>query len=313
MKKTDVSGDQAQVREYIVPTDEPDVLESGFENHRSSQVVRLNQINVAKMEKEVRVSQTIATCLGIIAGVLIFSANLVIFVAAQIATENNQNMAVVTAIANGTIPLGLLGSYLIYKEKLTNWQVIGSLACLAGILILSLSVLGKSEEQTTISAGQIVEVDIQSGDKAMRTMVTDAFLSMLMLGIRINMAKYCARILSPLTFLKLNLISDFACAVFVIVMSAIGAIGVPLYLYQETETLRTGLPAGVAFVLAELFVVLALNEGPTGPVSAVISFNAVLVSVLIWAITGIALSFMQIVGILVALSGIITVTMSKQE
>jgi hypothetical protein len=45
-------------------------------------VVRLNKLNVAKMEKEVRVSETIATCLGLIAGVLIFSANLLIFVAA---------------------------------------------------------------------------------------------------------------------------------------------------------------------------------------------------------------------------------------
>lgn len=71
------------------------------------------------MQREVRVGQTIATFLGLIAGVLVFCANLLIFVAAQIATENNQNMAVVSAIANGTIPLGLAGSYFIYKEKLT--------------------------------------------------------------------------------------------------------------------------------------------------------------------------------------------------
>lgn len=45
--------------------------------------------NVANMKKEVRVGETIATCLGLIAGVLIFCANLLIFVAAQIATENN--------------------------------------------------------------------------------------------------------------------------------------------------------------------------------------------------------------------------------
>jgi hypothetical protein len=101
-------------------------------------------------------------------------------------------MAVVSAIANGTIPLGLLGSYFIYKEKLTIWQVVGSLACLTGILTLSLSVLGKESEQPEIS----LEIS-DSKSNAMRLMVIDAVISMLMLGTRINMAKYCSRILSP--------------------------------------------------------------------------------------------------------------------
>ena len=130
-------------------------------------------------------------------------------------------MAVVTAIANGTIPLGLLGSYCIYKEKLTVWQVAGSLACLAGILILSLSVLGQEEEQPVISIAEVQST-------AMRSMVIDATVSMVMLGTRINMAKYCTRILSPLTFLKLNLVTDFACAALIIVLSALGFIRIPL-------------------------------------------------------------------------------------
>ena len=59
-------------------------------------------------------------------------------------------MAVVTAIANGTIPLGLAGSYFIYKERLTCLQVLGSLACLAGILTLSLSVLAEPKDTTPL-------------------------------------------------------------------------------------------------------------------------------------------------------------------
>lgn len=85
----------------------------------TTSVVRLDSLNVLNMEREVHVSQTLATILGLVCGVFLFSANLIVFVAAQIATENDQNMAVVTAIANGTIPLGLLASYFIYKEKLT--------------------------------------------------------------------------------------------------------------------------------------------------------------------------------------------------
>lgn len=121
-------------------------------------------------------------------------------------------------------------------------------------------------------------------------MIIDAFISMALLGVRINMGKYCTNILSSLSYLKVQLIADFACAAFVMLLSALDIIRVPLSAYSDGVTLATGLPSGAFFVLAEIFVCKALNEGPTGPVSAIISFNAVLVSVLIWAITGIALS-----------------------
>ena len=84
--------------------------------------------------------------------------------------------------------------------------------------------------------------------------------------------------------------TDFGCAAFVILLSALGMIAVPMSGYTDRVTLATGLPAGAFFFLAEVFVCKALNEGPTGPVTAIVSFSAVLVSVLIWVVTGIALS-----------------------
>lgn len=170
------------------------------------------------MQREVKHSETLAISLSIIAGILIFNANLLIYVAAQVATENDQNMAVVTAIANGTIPLGLLGSKFIYKEKLTILQIVGSMGCMAGILILSLSVL-RDQDAGVISF--IPGLNQDGNSKAMRIMIIDAFVSMVFLGARINMAKYCTRIVSSLTYLKLQLCADFCCAMFILMLSAI--------------------------------------------------------------------------------------------
>ena len=103
------------------------------------------------MQKEVKASQAIAISLALLCGVLIFNANLLVLIAGQIATANNQNMAIVTALTNGTIPLCLFGSYFIYKEKLTAAQFWGSLICLAGIIILALSVKGGEAELNTLS------------------------------------------------------------------------------------------------------------------------------------------------------------------
>ena len=262
------------------------------------------------MEREVKVGETKARMISLTCGVLLFCANLIIFVAAQIATENHQNMAVVTAIANGTIPLGLLGSYFIYKERLALWQILGSLCCLTGILILSLSVLGKKE--THVGAVLIAADVAEKEHTALRNMVIDAFIAMFMLGTKINCAKYCTKIISSLSFFKYNMVMDFLCGVFIIIMSAVSIIEIPLSLYVEAETLRSGFLIGTSCALAEIFVTLALNEGPTGPVTAVISFNAPIVSVLIWVIQGIALTTLQIVGILLAFIGIIVVSLSNQ-
>jgi len=68
---------------------------------------------------------------------------------------------------------------------------------------------------------------------------------------------------------------------------------------------------GIFSVGAEMMVTIALNEGLTGPISAVISFNGAIVAILIWVIQGIALSFLQIIGIFVALAGVLTVSLSK--
>ena len=144
-------------------------------------------------------------------------------------------------------------------------------------------------------------------------MISDSFISMIMLGTRVCMAKYCSRIISAWSFVRLNFYVDFGCAVFIIVLSAVGLIDIPVSDYVDVETLKTGLPAGAFFTCAEIFIVMALNEGPTGPVTAVTSMNALIVSVLTWAVKGIALNWMQIVGILVAFSGIIIVASSKND
>lgn len=68
---------------------------------------------------------------------------------------------------------------------------------------------------------------------------------------------------------------------------------------------------GAFFLGAEFSVFFALNEGPTGPVSAVISMNVVIVSILTWVITGISLTILQIGGICVAIFGVIIVALSK--
>ena len=60
-------------------------------------------------------------------------------------------MAIVTALANATIPLCLLGSYVIYKEELTCPQVSGSLICMAGITVLALSVHPVTDETAAVS------------------------------------------------------------------------------------------------------------------------------------------------------------------
>ena len=223
-------------------------------------------------------------------------------------------MAVVSAICNGTIPIGLAVSFLFYKEKLTSLQVIGSLACLAGILTLSLSVLGE-KEGASLTANPVQADTVEHGDaqKGMQMMIIDSFASMFMVSARISLAKYCSRILSTLTYLKLYLLMDSLCAFFITFLSAIGVINLPLEYFFDADTIRICFTAGCFSAFAELFLARALRDGPTGPISAVISINSVLVSAAAWLIDGTPLTPIQIVGMIVALSGVFIVSRSKPQ
>ena len=93
-------------------------------------IVRLN---------EQQAGNTVATLMAFAAGIFLFCANLLIQVSDRIASDNNQDLSVVTTMSNWTVPMCLLGGFHIYKEKLTKFQVAGSLICFAGILTMSLS------------------------------------------------------------------------------------------------------------------------------------------------------------------------------
>ena len=144
-------------------------------------------------------------------------------------------------------------------------------------------------------------------------MLINSILSMILLATKMLMSKYCSQIVSRFTFIKLYFIGEFICAAIIILLSLSTLIQVPIETYIDKVTIKTSIPACVCYMGAEIFTLLALSEGPAGPVSAIISFNAVLVSILVWIITGIALSLYQIIGIVVAFAGIIIVAASKQN
>jgi len=64
-------------------------------------------------------------------------------------------------------------------------------------------------------------------------------------------------------------------------------------------------------VLAELFLITAIETGLTGPSVAIVSFNGVCVSILTWLINGISLAPVQIVGIMTSLIGVMAISLSK--
>ena len=86
-----------------------------------------------------------AIALSYLCGVINFVSNMFVFLAAQTATANNQNTGIVAALSNGGILFGLFGSYFVYKENITRLQIMGSIACLIGLAMLSLSMQSKED------------------------------------------------------------------------------------------------------------------------------------------------------------------------
>lgn len=143
-------------------------------------------------------------------------------------------------------------------------------------------------------------------------MIIEAFISMIFLGIRIVFAKYCARIISALTFNKFNFFAEIFCFLTVVLLSCIKLINFDLNLLIRPNVVLTNIPAGICMVFAEILAAQALSRGITGPAVALISFNGIIVSVLTWAINGLALRMLQIVGIGVAFLGVLIVSFKSE-
>ena len=90
-----------------------------------------------------------AIALSYLCGVINFVSNMFVFLAAQTATANNQNTGIVAALSNGGILFGLFGSFFVYKENITRLQIMGTIGCLVGLLMLSLSMKGNEHSQTS--------------------------------------------------------------------------------------------------------------------------------------------------------------------
>jgi len=125
----------------------------------------------------------------------------------------------VTAISNGAVLFGLVGSAFIYKEQITKTQVGASCACFAGILILSLSTLFLSTTSTSgVSSGTEVVKD------GLRFVIYESLLSLCFFGSRIILSKYCSRVLSAIEFVKINFMADATCGILLLILASTGLV-----------------------------------------------------------------------------------------
>ena len=93
-------------------------------------------------------------------------------------------------------------------------------------MTLSVLLLGQPTNQLVVSP--------EASKKVLKMMIKDAFLAMVMFGVRINMAKYCSRVISAWSFAKLNFYAEASSAFFVMILSALGTIEVPFRLFFDS-------------------------------------------------------------------------------
>ena len=139
-------------------------------------------------------------------------------------------------------------------------------------------------------------------------MIIEAVLALICLGTRCVFAKYCARVISAYSLVKMNFYAGGLCGVLVLLLCLIGLIDVSASLFLDPYLLKVGTVAGCFFIFADMLAMLSLSKGLTGPASAILSFTAVIVSILTWAINKIPLTATQIVGIFISLAGVVVVS-----
>ena len=118
--------------------------------------------------------------------------------------------------------------------------------------------------------------------------------------------------------MKLNFFGDFLCGVLAILFALFNLVNINLnaIVTNRDNVLAANGLACFAYIFAELSAFKAISDGLMGPAISIASSNAVLVSILTWAINDISLSGLQMCGIVigfVSVSVIANSSSTKQD
>ena len=103
-------------------------------------------------------------------------------------------------------------------------------------------------------------------------MIFEAILALLLLGTRCVMAKYCAKMISAFSLVRYNFYTIGSCGLIVLLLSLTGIIEAQAQAYSDPYLLKVNLASACFFIFADMFAMLALSKGLTGPASAILCF-----------------------------------------
>ena len=123
------------------------------------------------------------------------------------------------------------------------------------------------------------------------------------------LVKYSSKILSSLEFARYNFFGDSFLGIIVLVL---GVVDVITAFNMSLSVVAINGCAGFLCLIAELCLIKAIEDGYTGPVVAIISFNSILSSSMAWLINGLALNSIQIIGILIGFAGVTLLSLKSE-
>ena len=123
------------------------------------------------------------------------------------------------------------------------------------------------------------------------------------------LVKFSSKVLSSLEFARYNFFGDCFLGMIVLVL---GIVDVITAFNMSLSVVMINGCAGLLCLIAELCLIKAIEDGYTGPVVAIISFNSILGSSMAWLINGIVLNNYQTIGILIGFAGVTLLSLKSE-
>jgi drug/metabolite transporter (DMT)-like permease len=192
----------------------------------------------------------------------------------------------IVAISSTNAMIVALGAWLVIREKLSGWQLLGMVVIIGGIIVMALG----------------------AGTGSSTRGLLFGLATMVLFGITNFLLKYAGHHGSnSVTTTAILWLSAGGCGVLAIGYCLIGYGRLPGL--EHASLILWAVMAGITLALGMLFIKLAVTQGPGGPAAAITGSNSILVALFEFLVFAHIPPMQKLIGMGVAIAGIVVLSL----
>ena len=145
-----------------------------------------------------------------------------------------------------------------------------------------------------------------------KMLMIESFIALICFGMRLVLSRYVTKVIGSMNFIKISFATDCVLGLLLIVILATTGLKDRHFIdLRDKKVWIVNVISSALCIVGEFCCIKAIETGTTGPAIAIVSFNAILTSLLTWAINGVKLTQNQLIGVVISFLGVMIISLES--